>query len=161
MDGDWGIFKRCPVDGPNDAADNFGIMCGSPGCRCTSQGNDIGAADGTPIVAPFDGIATASSSELAGLEVRVTGTRATSTTPTWLLRPLGSVRLVNVIGYVGQHGRCHGAARPFRVAPRATAPPSIPSRYLLRRRLLDRGGSDLRMCRVPLGIASTVPSRPS
>ena len=51
-----GIFKYCPVDGPNTLANNFGIVVRLPGVPMhIHQGDDISAATGTPIVAPFDG----------------------------------------------------------------------------------------------------------
>ena len=104
--GTWATFKRCPVDGPSDVADNFGVMVRLPGVPVhVHQGNDIGAATGTPIVAPFDGVATASSSELGGLEVRVQGARGyVYNAHLESYGQLGSVRMGAVIGYVGSTG---------------------------------------------------------
>jgi murein DD-endopeptidase MepM/ murein hydrolase activator NlpD len=104
--GTWATFKRCPVDGPNTVADNFGVMVRLPGVPVhVHQGNDIGAATGTPILAPFDGMATASSSELGGLEVRVQGSRGyVYNAHLASYGQLGSVRMGAVIGYVGSTG---------------------------------------------------------
>ena len=104
--GTWAAFKRCPVGGTNTVADNFGVMVRLPGVPVhRHMGNDIGAATGTPIVAPFDGIATASSSELGGLEVRVQGAHGyVYNAHLASYAQLGSVRMGAVVGYVGSTG---------------------------------------------------------
>ncbi len=104
--GTWATFKRCPVDGPAQVADNFGVMVRLPGVPVhRHQGNDIVAAAGTPIVAQFNGVATASSSELGGLEVRVQGARGyVYNAHLESYGQLGSVRMGTVIGYVGDTG---------------------------------------------------------
>jgi peptidoglycan hydrolase CwlO-like protein len=51
-------FAVCPVAGPHAIADGFGILhhhSKKEGGTHVHQGNDITAAMGTPIVAPFDG----------------------------------------------------------------------------------------------------------
>ncbi len=103
---EWGIFRRCPVDGPNTPADNFGITVRLPHVPVhRHMGDDISAAEGTPIVAPFAGIASASSSELGGLEVRVTGTSGyVYNAHLSSYGTLGPVHLGQVIGYVGHTG---------------------------------------------------------
>jgi murein DD-endopeptidase MepM/ murein hydrolase activator NlpD len=103
---EWGVFRRCPVDGPNAPADNFGIIVRLPHVPVhRHMGDDISAAEGTPIVAPFAGIATASSSELGGLEVRLTGASGyVYNAHLSSYGTLGPVHVGQVIGYVGHTG---------------------------------------------------------
>jgi murein DD-endopeptidase MepM/ murein hydrolase activator NlpD len=103
---EWGVFKRCPVDGPTAPAHNFGITVRLPGVPVhRHMGDDISASEGTPIVAPFDGIASASSSELGGLEVRVTGALGyVYNAHLSAYGALGAVHMGQVIGYVGHTG---------------------------------------------------------
>ncbi len=64
----------CPVAGPHAIADDFGILhhhSKKEGGTHVHQGNDITAAMGTPIVAPFDGVAVTTSNEIGGLAVKV------------------------------------------------------------------------------------------
>lgn len=102
----WGIFERCPIRGWHSIADNFGATVRLPGVPVhRHMGNDIAAYSGTPIVAPFDGYASASSSELGGLEVRVEGARGyVYNAHLSSYGTLGSVRAGTVIGYVGATG---------------------------------------------------------
>ena len=102
----WGVFRRCPIAGPNDVTDNFGITVRLPDVPVhRHMGNDILAATGTPIVAPFDGYASASSSELGGLEVRVTGPLGYAYNAHLAsYGALGYVQTGDVIGYVGSTG---------------------------------------------------------
>jgi murein DD-endopeptidase MepM/ murein hydrolase activator NlpD len=102
----WGIFRTCPVRGWHSIADNFGITVRLPGVPVhRHEGNDILAYAGTPIVAPFDGYASASQSELGGLEVRVTGPRGyVYNAHLSSYGTLGTVRAGTVIGYVGATG---------------------------------------------------------
>jgi murein DD-endopeptidase MepM/ murein hydrolase activator NlpD len=102
----WGIFRHCPIRGWHSISDNFGItvrLSDVPVHR--HEGNDIVASAGTPIVAPFDGSASASSSELGGLEVRIEGTFGyVYNAHLSSYGTLGSVRAGTVIGYVGDTG---------------------------------------------------------
>jgi murein DD-endopeptidase MepM/ murein hydrolase activator NlpD len=102
----WGIFRTCPVRGWHSIADNFGITVRLPGVPVhRHEGNDILAYAGTPIVAPFDGYASASQSELGGLEVRITGPRGyVYNAHLSSYGTLGTVRAGTVIGYVGATG---------------------------------------------------------
>jgi murein DD-endopeptidase MepM/ murein hydrolase activator NlpD len=102
----WGIFRYCPVRGWHSIADNFGITVRLPDVPVHRHtGSDIAAYSGTPIVAPFDGYASASSSELGGLEVRVTGSRGyVYNAHLSSYGSLGYVRAGTVIGYVGATG---------------------------------------------------------
>jgi murein DD-endopeptidase MepM/ murein hydrolase activator NlpD len=87
-------------------ADNFGITVRLEGVPVhRHMGNDISASTGTPIVAPFDGYASASSSPLGGLEVRVKGARGyVYNAHLMSYARLGYVRAGAVIGYVGSTG---------------------------------------------------------
>jgi hypothetical protein len=102
----WGIFRECPVRGWHSIADNFGITVRLPGVPVhRHMGNDILASAGTPIVAPFDGYASSSTSELGGLEVRVTGSRGyVYNAHLAAVGTLGHVRAGTVVGYVGATG---------------------------------------------------------
>jgi len=102
----WGIFRYCPVRGWHSIADNYGITVRLPGVPVhRHDGADIVAYSGTPIVAPFDGYASASSSELGGLEVRITGSRGyVYNAHLSSYGTLGQVRAGTVIGYVGSTG---------------------------------------------------------
>ena len=102
----WGIFRTCPIRGWHSIADNYGITVRLPGVPVhRHEGNDILAYAGTPIVAPFDGYASASQSELGGLEVRVTGPRGyVYNAHLSSYGTLGTVRAGTVIGYVGATG---------------------------------------------------------
>jgi murein DD-endopeptidase MepM/ murein hydrolase activator NlpD len=102
----WGIFEVCPIRGWHAISDNFGITVRLPDVPVhRHEGNDILAHMGTPIVAPFDGVATSSQSELGGLEVRVTGARGyVYNAHLSSLGTLGQVRAGTVIGYVGDTG---------------------------------------------------------
>jgi hypothetical protein len=102
----WGIFRYCPVQGWHSVADNFGITVRLPDVPVHRHtGSDILAYAGTPIVAPFDGYASASSSELGGYEVRVTGSRGyVYNAHLSSYGTLGYVRAGTVVGYVGATG---------------------------------------------------------
>ena len=102
----WGVFRTCPVGGPHVVADNYGITVRLEGVPVhRHMGNDISAATGTPIVAPFAGYASASSSPLGGLEVRVEGDRGyVYNAHLMSYGRLGYVRAGAVIGYVGSTG---------------------------------------------------------
>ena len=102
----WGIFRECPVRGWHSIADNFGITVRLPGVPVhRHMGNDILASAGTPIVAPFDGYASSSTSELGGLEVRVTGSRGyVYNAHLSAVGTLGHVRAGTIVGYVGATG---------------------------------------------------------
>jgi murein DD-endopeptidase MepM/ murein hydrolase activator NlpD len=115
----WGVFLTCPVAGPNSVADNFGITVRLPKVPVhRHMGNDIGAASGTPIVAPFDGYARASASALGGSEVRVEGTRGyVYNAHLSAFGKLGTVRAGDVIGYVGITGDATAAHDHFEWHP--------------------------------------------
>jgi murein DD-endopeptidase MepM/ murein hydrolase activator NlpD len=104
--GTWAVLQTCPLGGPHVVADNFGITVRLPGVPVhRHMGNDITAATGTPIVAPFPGYASASKGELGGLEVRVQGELGyVYNAHLSSYGQLGSVQTGDVIGYVGSTG---------------------------------------------------------
>ena len=106
----FGILRECPVAGPHEVADNFGVWVIKPNVpKHIHQGNDITAASGTPIVAPFDGVAEASSNELGGLAVKVFGEFGyVYNAHLSGYGKLGDVKAGDVIGYVGATGDAGG-----------------------------------------------------
>jgi Membrane proteins related to metalloendopeptidases len=127
----YGIFQYCPVDGPNELANNFGILVQLPGVPVhIHQGDDISAAYGTPIVAPFDGVAVATRSTLAGLSVEVFGPLGhVFNAHLSSYGALGNVRAGAVIGYVGATGDATGPHDHFEWHP-GNGPAVDPQPYL-------------------------------
>ena len=109
----------CPVDGPHAIADNFGAPRPEPGGGFHwHQGDDITAATGTPIVAPFDGVASVSHSTLGGLGVYVHGEYGyVYNAHLSRLGSLGPVEAGDVIGYVGSTGHSSGPHDHFEWHP--------------------------------------------
>lgn len=107
----WRIrpIGRCPVAGPHEVADDFGAPRWDDGRYHSHMGNDITAAYGTPVVAPFDGRAVSASGGLGGLAVKVYG-EAGYVYNGHLSRfgRLGEVTTGTVIGYVGSTGNAAG-----------------------------------------------------
>ena len=102
----YGVFETCPVQGSVAIADNFGIIREMPGTpRHVHMGDDVSAAMGTPIVAPFDGTAVASSSELGGSQVKVYGAEGyVYNAHLSAYGRLGEVTAGTIVGYVGDTG---------------------------------------------------------
>jgi murein DD-endopeptidase MepM/ murein hydrolase activator NlpD len=102
-----GPFKACPVGNPHGVSNSFG----APRVGHLHAGVDIFAPYDTPIYAPFDGQARASSNSLGGYAVYVYGAEG-YVYNAHLSRPglSGSVRAGQVIGYVGTTGNAIGTS---------------------------------------------------
>lgn len=125
-------FAVCPVGGPHAIADNFGDLRHEPGGGTHShQGDDITAAMGTPILAPFEGVASVSRSFLGGLGVYVHGEYGfVYNAHLSLLGSLGPVEAGDVIGYVGSTGHSSGPHDHFEWHPE-NGPAVDPYEYLM------------------------------
>jgi murein DD-endopeptidase MepM/ murein hydrolase activator NlpD len=112
-------FAVCPLGGPHAIADNFGDLRRDPkGGTHIHQGDDIMAAMGTPILAPFDGETSISHSRLGGLGVYVHGEHGyVYNAHLSRLGTLGSVETGDVIGYVGSTGHSSGPHDHFEWHP--------------------------------------------
>jgi murein DD-endopeptidase MepM/ murein hydrolase activator NlpD len=99
-------LQMCPVDGPHEVVDGFGDIRDMPGTpRHIHQGNDIMAATGTPIVAPFAGEAVMEPNDLGGQAVKVYGDAGyVYNAHLSAYGKLGAVEAGDVIGYVGSTG---------------------------------------------------------
>ncbi len=102
----YGVFEACPVSGSISIADNFGIIREMPGTpRHVHMGDDISAPTGAAIVAPFDGTAVATNSELGGPSVKVYGADGyVYNAHLSAYGRLGAVTAGTVVGYVGSTG---------------------------------------------------------
>jgi murein DD-endopeptidase MepM/ murein hydrolase activator NlpD len=112
-------FALCPMGGPYAIADNFGAPRHEPGGGFhLHQGDDIMAAKGTPILAPFDGVASISHSQLGGLGVYVHGEFGyVYNAHLSRLGTLGPVETGDVVGYVGSTGHSSGPHNHFEWHP--------------------------------------------
>ncbi|HEY3212972.1 MAG TPA: peptidoglycan DD-metalloendopeptidase family protein [Actinomycetota bacterium] len=112
-------FAVCPVGGPHAVADNFGAPRPEPGGGFHwHQGDDIMSETGTPILAPFDGVASVSHSFLGGLGVYVHGEYGyVYNAHLSQLGTLGPVEVGDVVGYVGSTGRSSGPHDHFEWHP--------------------------------------------
>lgn len=115
-----GPLKVCPVGQPRAFGDDFGAPRYGGGYH-PHAGNDIFAPTGTPIYAPFDGVATTSNNTLGGLAVIVRGAEG------WVYNAhlssfgqLGTVRTGDVIGYVGSTGNASSPHNHFEWHPNVT-----------------------------------------
>ncbi|MGZ5213218.1 MAG: M23 family metallopeptidase [Actinomycetota bacterium] len=107
----FGIFRYCPVRGPVDVTNNFGYAIQHrPGVPAhIHQGNDMMAASGQAIVAPFDGFAEGSHNWLGGNAVYVRGANGyVYNAHLSAYGKLGEVKAGDVIGYVGSTGDAGG-----------------------------------------------------
>jgi murein DD-endopeptidase MepM/ murein hydrolase activator NlpD len=101
-------FAVCPIQGPHAIANDFGIWVHRSkerGGDHVHQGNDIMSPMGTPIVAPFDGVAVAAPNKLGGLAVKVFGDYGyVYNAHSSAYGNLGPVETGDVIAYVGATG---------------------------------------------------------
>jgi murein DD-endopeptidase MepM/ murein hydrolase activator NlpD len=101
-------FAVCPVGDPHAVGDDFGIWVHRSkkwGGDHIHQGNDIMAPEGTPIFAPFDGVAVDSTNHIGGISVSVNGEYGyVYNAHLSRLGQLGPVEAGDVIGYVGHTG---------------------------------------------------------
>ena len=99
-----GAFRVCPVDAPKVVTDSFGAPRYVGGYH-PHKGDDIMAPAGTPIRAPFDGVARDATNSIGGISVIVQGSTG------WVynahmsqMGTLGSVQAGDIVGYVGMTG---------------------------------------------------------
>ncbi len=124
-------LKVCPVRGFEAISDDFGVMRIEPTPHA-HMGNDIPAPYGAPIVAPFDGLAVAVTSDLGGLGVKVYGPYGHAyNAHLSALGTLGGVKAGTVIGYVGTSGDATSSHDHFEWHP-GNGPAVDPHIYLLR-----------------------------
>jgi len=114
-------FAVCPVQGAHAIADGFGIWVHRSKARGgdhVHQGDDISAPTGTPIVAPFDGVAVASPNKIGGLAVKVFGDFGyVYNAHLSSYGRLGPVSKGDVVGYVGSTGNALGPHDHFEWHP--------------------------------------------
>jgi murein DD-endopeptidase MepM/ murein hydrolase activator NlpD len=105
-----GILRACPVPAYTDIADNFGVVVRIPHVPVhIHQGNDVAAATGAPILAPFDGLASAGHDKLGGFTVKVYGSEGyVYNAHLSRFGQLGWVHAGDVIGYIGSTGDAQG-----------------------------------------------------
>jgi murein DD-endopeptidase MepM/ murein hydrolase activator NlpD len=101
-------FATCPVQGPVAIADDFGIWVHRSKARGgdhVHQGNDMMAAMGTPVAAPFDGVAVTAKNDLGGLAVKVFGENGyVYMAHNSRYGQLGQVEAGDIVAYVGATG---------------------------------------------------------
>ncbi len=115
----YGVFQTCPVRGYHVVDDNFGVIVRIPHVPVhVHEGDDIIAYFGTPVVAPFAGVAVAAPNDLGGLAVKVYGARGYAySAHLSSYGTLGSVHAGTVIGYVGATGDAGGPHDHFEWHP--------------------------------------------
>lgn len=122
----------CPVRGPVAVSDDFGAPRWDDGRYHAHQGNDLTAPAGTPIVAPFDGTAEATSSALGGIAVFVRGDDGyVYNAHLSAYERLGRVTTGTVVGYVGATGNATGPHDHFEWHPHGG--PAVDPHALLQR----------------------------
>jgi murein DD-endopeptidase MepM/ murein hydrolase activator NlpD len=105
-----GPLYTCPVQGHFTVGDDFGAPRYAGGYH-PHAGNDMFAAEGTPIVAPFDGIAENVANSLGGNAVKVWGVDGyVYNAHLSAYGRLGRVKAGEVIGYVGNSGDAQGTS---------------------------------------------------
>jgi murein DD-endopeptidase MepM/ murein hydrolase activator NlpD len=128
-------FAVCPVQGPVAIADDFGIWVHhtkKEGGDHIHQGNDMMAAGGTPIVAPFPGTAVDARNKIGGLAVKVYGEYGyVYNAHLSAYGQLGPVDTGDVIGYVGATGNTNANHDHFEWHPN-NGPAVDPHEFLLK-----------------------------
>ncbi len=107
-----GVLQVCPVDEPHAYTDDWGAPRWAGGFHL-HQGNDVFAPYGTPIRAPFDGVAVITENTLGGRAVTVygkTGYVYNAHLSSYETVNLGPVGAGTIIGYVGDSGDAQGGA---------------------------------------------------
>jgi murein DD-endopeptidase MepM/ murein hydrolase activator NlpD len=105
-----GPFQACPVDPPRRFRDDFGDARYFGGFH-RHEGIDIFAPGGTPVRAPFDGLAETSTNSAGGLSVTLTGRRGfVYNAHLSALGKAGKVEAGTVIGRVGNSGDASGGS---------------------------------------------------
>ncbi len=107
-----GVLQVCPVDEPHAYTDDWGAPRWAGGFHL-HQGNDVFAPYGTPIRAPFDGVAVMTANTLGGRAVTVygkTGYVYNAHLSSYETANLGPVTAGTIIGYVGNSGDARGGA---------------------------------------------------
>ncbi len=105
-----GPIEICPVGQPRAFGDDFGAPRYAGGYH-PHAGNDIFAPEGTPIYAPFDGVAETASNGLGGLSVVVRGSEGyVYNAHLSRFGKLGPVSTGDVVGYVGNTGDAIGTS---------------------------------------------------
>jgi murein DD-endopeptidase MepM/ murein hydrolase activator NlpD len=114
-----GIFRACPVPDYISIADNFGVTVRIPHVPVhIHMGNDVAAPTGAPILAPFDGLASAGHDKLGGSTVRVYGGEGyVYNAHLSAFGSLGWVHAGDVIGFVGTTGDAQGPHDHFEWHP--------------------------------------------
>ena len=102
-------FDVCPVPGFSWIADDFGAIRYTTIPPHSHAGNDIGGPYGTPIVAPFSGIASNASNGLGGTAVYVKGAEGyVYNAHLSKIGKLGRVNAGDIVGYLGMSGDAQG-----------------------------------------------------
>ena len=102
-------FDVCPVPDYTWISDGFGDVRYTTIPPHPHAGNDIGAAYGAPIVAPFAGIASNASNTLGGLSVYVKSSAGyVYNAHLSKMGQLGRVQAGDIIGYIGMSGDAQG-----------------------------------------------------
>jgi murein DD-endopeptidase MepM/ murein hydrolase activator NlpD len=105
-----GVLEVCPVGMPHAYSDDFGAPRWGGGFH-PHQGNDIFAPEGTPIYAPFDGVAVKAENALGGQAVKVYGRLGyVYNAHLSAYGILGRVNVGTIIGYVGNTGNAINSA---------------------------------------------------
>ena len=118
-------FRICPVQGKYAFSDDYGAARYAGGYH-PHAGNDMFAAMGTPIVAPFDGYVSRDPNALGGNAVQVRGSQGYVYMAHLVAYGITdrNVRAGTVVGFVGNTGDAQATSphdhfewHPFKVAP--------------------------------------------